>query len=166
MMRELKSRFIALILICFSLLLNAQISSTSSDNSFLKKVRNEFVPLYQESDSVLSFPIEIEKVELVGKKSLNFLGSYNDWKDDEGYVWLSFQSSIEGEFQTYFAKVLSTNVGNLKLSLRINQFRLKQYLVTNSQGCFYRYDYELYYYENDKKYSLTLKNKNRKGKRS
>jgi len=150
---------IVTLLICFLNVSNAQTSSTSSENPSLKQVRNEFVPLYQENDSALSFQIQIEKVELVGKKSLNFLGSYKDWKDNQGYVWLRFQNSIEEEFQTYFNKVLSNNENNIKLSLTINQFRLKQYLVANGQGCFYRYNYELYYYQNDKRYSLNLKNK-------
>jgi hypothetical protein len=138
--------------------LNGQIPTTSEQNQKFDKVRNEYVKLYQENDSAYSFNITITKVEVVNIKTLNYLGSYNDWNDNKGFVWLFFNDSIKVEFQQYLDKVLPKGENKIEMTLRIRDFRMKQYMLTNSQGCHYRFDYELRYLKNGVENSVTSKN--------
>ncbi|MGY5353495.1 hypothetical protein [Wenyingzhuangia sp. IMCC45467] len=145
--------FLSIPVISFS-----QISSISKINPKLAHVRKEYIKLVEEKDTVIPLNINISETSSE-KKALNILGSYKDWNNEVKFVWLLFQDDVNTEFQNYFNKILPSKNENIEVNLNIKKFRLKQYMLTESQSCYFKYEYEFSFLKNGKKRNISFKEK-------
>jgi hypothetical protein len=139
-----------LTLFCFSIFINEQLSSQTNKVSFEK------VSLIDVKSNPINSDFEIVDID-VDAKCFPFLGSYDDWTGEKKWRWLSFKKYLNEEFYDYLNQTVKVQDDSKKVSLYIHEFRLKQYLFFNPKGCYFRYEYELYYIEQNKKYSFFLR---------
>ncbi len=142
---------IILIFVSYSISLNAQMTFQPDRLSYEK------VNLNNDKYRQLESNFKIVDINIAGKKCFSFLGSYDDWTEKHKYIWLSFNRNLNEEFSDYFQQTLKIKDDAQKVSLSIHEFMLKQYLFFNPKGCYFRFEYELYYYKDNRRYSYFLK---------
>lgn len=121
------------------------------------KISRENVSLYSANDSSIESNLEIVDTKVLYDKHHSFLGSYDDWTGKNKYIWVRFNKSAQEEFTNYIQQSVKHKENAQKVSFLIHFFVLKQYLFFNPKGCYFRFEYELYYIKDNKRYSYTIK---------
>lgn len=145
------------IILYLFLFLNVWKSQAQSSVNPDKTIRQDFISLSINEDSLVESSFKVTNVEVRGKKSLRFLGSYEDWEYRNKRVWLMFENDLDKEFSDYLKSTIRPLEGALEVRLIIQQFQHKQHLFFNSNGCIFRYRYELYFLKESEKYSYLVK---------
>jgi len=118
---------------------------------------HEKVSLSSSNDSPITSNLQIVDVKVLYDKHHSFLGSYNDWTGQHKYIWVRFEKSAQEEFSDYIQKTVKHRENAEQVSFLVNFFVLKQYLFFNPKGCYFRYEYELFYTKDNKRYSYKVK---------